>query len=224
MNPEVPQVLAHRFGIAVDQPVRQRKLMKGLIPELLVGLRAQHPLAGPGHRRGEHQRLHQVGLHACHALGDAAADVVARQHRVRQAQLVDEAHDAGGLRRGAVEVPHVDRVLVRAAESAQIGDDDVGVVAEQWDHSPVVVAVTGPAVQQHHGRSTGAAESVERQPETVHRGAACGHRSILRKCQPAVCRVSESPVITARMLRHESDGELRTSECAAAPAISRPSS
>ncbi len=41
---------------------------------------------------------------------------------------------------------------VAERQSAQVGDDHVGRIAEQWSHRAVVGAVPRPAVKQNHGR------------------------------------------------------------------------
>src|SRR5262249_50210305 len=115
-------------------------------------------------------------------------------------------------------------VLVRPAEPAQIGNDDVGDLAEARNDPPVVMPIAGPAVQQHDSGRTPGPEAVEGQPKPIDGRAARPHWPILAACRPDRCKVSESPAITARMFRHASDGQLSTSLCACGPAINRPSS
>ena len=168
--------------------------------------------------------MHQIWMHPGHTLCDAAADVVAGDDDIGQAKFLDQSDDAAGLRGGAVEMPHRYLMFVRTAEPAQIGNDDVGDLAEHRNDPAVVMPVAGPSVQQHDGRRSPGPEAVEGQPEPVDGGATRRHSSNLANAQPALCRVDESPVITARMFRQEFDGALMTSPCASGPAIGRPSS
>ena len=224
MTPEVPQVFSDGVGVSVDQLSGERKLVESLIPELTLCLRGEHALAGAGQRGREHKGLHQIGMHPRHTLRDAAADVITGDDDIGQAQFLDQSDDAAGLGGGAVEVADRHLVFVRAAETAQIGNDDVGDLAEYGDDPAVVMPVAGPSVQQHDGRRAPGPVAVEGQPKPVHWRAARPHWPILATCQPDWCKVSESPVMTARMVRHESDGQLSMSLCACGPAINRPSS
>lgn len=45
VRPEVPQILAHRVRAAVQEPLGQTELVEGLVPELLLGRRAEDPAA-----------------------------------------------------------------------------------------------------------------------------------------------------------------------------------
>ena len=163
-------------------------------------------------------------MHPRHTLRDAAADVITGDDDVGQAQFLDQSDDAAGLGGGAVEVPDRHLVFVGAAETAQIGNDDVGYLAEYGNDAAVVMPVAGPSVQQYDGRRAPGPVAVEGQSKPVHWRAARPHWPILATCQPDWCNVSESPVMTARMARHESDGQLSMSLCACGPAINRPSS
>ena len=119
---------------------------------------------------------------------------------------------------------HRDLMFVRAAETAQIGNDDVGDLAEHRNDPAVVMAVARPSVQQHDGGAPRVPKrsKANRNPST---GALRDHIGpFWPYFQPDWCKVSESPVMTARMLRHASDGQFRMSLCACGPAISRPSS
>jgi hypothetical protein len=51
-----------------------------LVPELLLGLRPQDPVADPRQRRRDDQGADQIGPVGGDGLGDPAADVVAGQH------------------------------------------------------------------------------------------------------------------------------------------------
>ena len=146
--------------------------MEGLVPELALRLRGEHAIACTGQRGREHKGLHQIGMHSGDALRDAAADVVAGDHDVGQAQFLDQSDDAAGLCGGAVEVTHRHLVFVRAAETAQIGNDDVGDPAEYRDDPAIVMPVARPSVQQHDGRRPPRPEAVEGQPKPVDGRAA----------------------------------------------------
>ena len=67
---------------------------------------------------------------------------------------------------------HRHLVFVRAAETAQIGNDDVGDPAEYRDDPAIVVPVAGPSVQQHDGGRAPRPEAVEGQPKPVNGRAA----------------------------------------------------
>jgi hypothetical protein len=220
----MPQVLSDGVGISVDQLGGERKLVEGLIPELALRLGGEHTMAGAGQRGREDKGLHQIRMHPGHALRDAAADVVTGDDDIGQAQFLDQSDDAVGLGGRAVEVTDRHLVFVRPAETAQIGNDDVGDLAEYGNDPAVVMPVSGPSVQQHDGRRTPGPEAVEGQSKPVHGRAARPHWPILAISQPDRCNVSESPVMTARMARHESDGQLSRSLCARGPVINRPSS
>ena len=126
--------------------------MERLIPELTLCQRGEHAVARAGQRGREHKGMHQTWMHPGHALCDAAADVIAGDDDIGQAKFLDQSDDAAGLRGGAVEMPHRYLMFVRAAEPAQIGNDDVGDLAEHRNDPAVVMPVAGPSVQQHDGR------------------------------------------------------------------------
>jgi hypothetical protein len=48
---EMAQVATHRFGLPVDEFVRDRELVEGQVPELLLRCRGQDPLADARQRR-----------------------------------------------------------------------------------------------------------------------------------------------------------------------------
>ncbi len=97
--PEVPEIGAHRSRVAVDQLGGQVEPVELLVPELTLGVRAEDPAADAGHRGRDHQRPDQVGTLRGEGLGDAAADVVADDHRPGKPQFPDEPGHAAGLRR-----------------------------------------------------------------------------------------------------------------------------
>ena len=137
-----------------------------------TGTPARRPRWGSGRRcrapGADHQRTDQVGTIRGEGLGDAAADVVARDHRPGQPQLPDERGHAAGLRRGAVLGGRVGRGLVGFAEPAQVRRDDLGIAGEQRHDLPVIAPATGPAVQQDHGGTT--TGPVVSEAETIDRG------------------------------------------------------
>lgn len=79
------QVGAYRVRAAVDELHGQVELVEGLIPELLLGLRAEHAIPRARHRRSDHERPRPFGKNAGDGLGDTAADVIAGQYRAAQA-------------------------------------------------------------------------------------------------------------------------------------------
>src|SRR5690349_17108046 len=127
-------------------------------------------------------------MHPGDALSDAAADVIAGEDDVRQSQFLDQPDDAAGLGGSAVEVLHSHLVFVRAAEPAQIRNDDVGDVAENRNDLPEVVSVAGPAVQQYDGRRASGPEAVEGEPKPVDGRAARPHWPILAVSWPYLAR------------------------------------
>jgi hypothetical protein len=168
----VPEVGAQRVGVAVHQGVGERELVEGLVPELALGLGRQDALAHAGQRRRQDERAHGRRAQAGDRLRHAAADVVAGQHDGLEADLVDEREHARRLRVGGVRVRRRRVVAVRAAEAAQVGRDDVGVVAQERDDRAVVGPRAGPAVQQHDRGAR--ALAVVLQGESVD-GPAQGH-------------------------------------------------
>ena len=178
VRPEVPQVRPDGLGAAVEQLLDQAEVVERLVPELALGLGLQHPPAAAGQRRGDHQGPHPLGGGRGGGLGDPAADVVAGQHRVGQAELVDQPEHAPGLGGRRVGLGRRGRVLVGGAEAAQVGNDHLGVAGQQGRQGRMIGPVAGPAVQQHH-RVAGAG-AVVGQGEAVDRGRA-GHRTLLRR-------------------------------------------
>ena len=152
VRPEVPQVGANGVRPAVDQLGAQLKLVERLVPELLLGLRLQDPVADSGQRRRDDQRADQIRPVPGDGLGDPAADVVAGQHRLAEAQFLDQPDEAPGLGGGGVLAGRVGLVLVGLPESPQVGHDHVGGAGHQRYDLAVVRPVPGPAVQQEHGR------------------------------------------------------------------------
>src|SRR6185503_19198296 len=83
-------------------------------------------------------------MHARDTLRDAAADVITGDNDVGQAQFLDKSDDAAGLGGGAVKVADRHLVFVGAAETAQIGNDDVGYLAEYGNDAAVFFSVARP--------------------------------------------------------------------------------
>src|SRR2546430_10678041 len=104
------QVRAHLGGVAVDELGCEVEMMEVLVPELALKVGVQHAPARAGDGWADHDRAYAAGRFAGDRLGDAAADVVPRDHRTCQAQLVDQAEDAARLRRGGVPSDGVDWV------------------------------------------------------------------------------------------------------------------
>jgi hypothetical protein len=142
----VPQVFSDRVRVAVDQLGGQWKLVESLIPELALCVCGEYAIACAGQRGRKHKASHQIGMHPGDALRDAATDVIACDDHVRQTQFFDQPDDAAGLCGGAVEVLHRHLVFVRAAEPAEIRNDDVGDVAENRNDLSEVMPVARPAV------------------------------------------------------------------------------
>ena len=170
VRPEVPQVGADRVRLAVDQLGAQLELVERLVPELLLGLRLQDPVADPGQRRRDDQRADQVRPVPRDRLGDPAADVVADQHGPGQAEFVDQRDQAPGLRHGVVLPGRVGLVLVGLAEPAQVRHDHVGYGRHRGRDGAVIGPVPRPAVQHQHGRlSCSRPGPLVGQPEPVDR-------------------------------------------------------
>ncbi len=111
-------------------------------------------------------------MHPGDTLRDAAADVVAGDHDIGQPQFLDQPDDAARLRGGAVEMAHRHLVFVRAAETTQVGNDDVGDPAEYRDDPTKVMPIAWPSVQQHDRRRAARSEAIEGQPKPVYGRAA----------------------------------------------------
>jgi hypothetical protein len=179
VRPEVTQVGAHGGGPAVDQLGAQLEIVKGLVPELLLGPRLQDPVADARQRRRDDQGPDQIGTVPGDGLGDPAADVIAGDHRPAQAQFLDQPDDAPGLGSRVVLTGRIGLVLVRLPEAPQVRHDHIGAdplasLAPGGRHQrrdlTVVGPVTRPAVQQQHGRGPVARPSpVVGQPEAVDR-------------------------------------------------------
>jgi hypothetical protein len=167
VRPEVPQVSPAGGRAAVDQLGAQLQLVKRLVPELLLGLRLQDPVADPGQRRRDNQRADQIRPVPGDGLRDPAPDVVAGQHGPAQAQLLDQRDEAPGLGRGVVLQGRVGLMPVGLAEAPQVGHDHVGHGRHRRRDGPVIGPVPRPAVQQQHARS--GSEPVIGQPEPVDR-------------------------------------------------------
>jgi len=191
--PEVPQVRADRTRLAVDELGRQVQLVELLIPELALRLRAEDAVTDTGQRRGDHQGPDQVGPGRGEALGDAAADVVAGDHRPFEPQFLDERGHAAGLRGRAVLARRISLMLIRFPEPAQVGRDDLGRGRHQGRDLLVVGAVPRPAVQQHGRRA--AAVPVVGEAESVNRGDLAHAASIAPREKPF-----QGPAPTANML------------------------
>jgi hypothetical protein len=144
--------------------------VEGLIPELLLGLRAEHAIPRAGQRRTDHERPRPFGKNTGDGLGGTAADVIAGQYRAAQPQLVDQACDAARLRGGRVGIGGRPVMLVRLAEAAQVRRDHLGRGGQPGDDVAEVGAVAGPAVQQDDRRAR--ASPVVGQPEPVNLSAA----------------------------------------------------
>jgi hypothetical protein len=61
VGPEVPQVRADRVRPAVDELGAQGELVKGLVPELPLGLGSQDPISDPGRRGAMTRALTRSG-------------------------------------------------------------------------------------------------------------------------------------------------------------------
>ena len=59
MRPEVPEVGAHSRSVAIDELIREVELMEGLVPELALRVGGEHPVAGTGQRRRDHDRAYE---------------------------------------------------------------------------------------------------------------------------------------------------------------------
>jgi len=129
----------------------------------------QDPLAGAGHRRSGHERTDRLRMPGGDRAADAAADVVADQHRAVEPELVDQPEHARRLGIGGVGLRGRPVVAVGLSEAAQVGHHDVGVGSEQRDDIAVVGARPRPAVQQDDGRA--GARAVVGETEPVDRGA-----------------------------------------------------
>ncbi len=149
VRPEVREVGAHRVGAAVDQLLGQPEAMEGLVPVLALGIGLEHAPADPGHRRGEDERPHPPRRIARDPLGDAAADVVARDDRRGDPELVEQADHAARLRGGRVQLRCVALRPVGLPEPAQVRDDHLQLDRRAAGAPPPVGAVARPAVQEH---------------------------------------------------------------------------
>ena len=191
--PEVPQVSADRIRLAVDELGRQVQLVELLVPELALRLRAEDAVTDTGQRGRDHQGPDQVGPGRGESLGDAAADVVAGDHRPFEPQFLDERRHAAGLRVRAVLARRISLMLVRFPEPAQVGRDHLGRGRYQRRDLLVVGAVPRPAVQQHGRRA--AAGPVVGEAESVNRGDLAHVASIPPREKPF-----QGPAPTAIML------------------------
>jgi len=125
----VPQVRLDRAGVPVDQLRAHVQEVKGLVPELPLGLRLQDPVADPGQRRRDHQGADQIRSLSRDRLGDPAADVIpGDRHRRFEPELPDQPDQAASLGGRGVLVGRLHEVLVRLAEPAQVRDHHVGLV------------------------------------------------------------------------------------------------
>ena len=167
-------------------------------------------------------------MHAGHALRDAAADVVPGEHDVGEAQFVDEAERRcwpGRWRCRSGGPPTA--CLSEPPKPRRSGTTTSAAPAEHRDDPAVVVAGAGRSRAAVRRAARRVSRIGRRPTETRRPGALRDRRSapFWPYCQPDCCKVSESPVITAKTLRHASDGaQLMTSAWASHPAISRPSS
>jgi hypothetical protein len=134
MIPKVAQVSANGLWLAVDQVIRQTKLVKCLIPEFALRIFLKDAFTNAGQRRGKDQGDDPLGHSMRQRLRDPAADVVAAQHDSIEAQLFDELDDTSGLGIRAVELTRFDEVLVRLTKATQIGNYHVGYVGEVGHH------------------------------------------------------------------------------------------
>jgi hypothetical protein len=123
----VGEVLPDCLRLAVQQPLGELELVERLVPELLA---AQDALADPGQRRRQDHPVHRMWRRRGDRARDAAADVVAHEHRLLKAQLADQAQDARRLGLGRVRLLGRAVMAVRLPEAAQVRDHDVGVVGE----------------------------------------------------------------------------------------------
>ena len=152
VRPEVLEVGADGVPVAVQEPVGQLEPVEVLVPELPQDVGVEQALPGAGHGWGHHQSAHALRERAGDGLGDAAADVVPRQHDGPEPQLVQQSRHAARLRVAGVPLVGRHGVLVRLPEPPQVRHDDVGRVGQQRRDQPVVGAAAGPPVQEHHRR------------------------------------------------------------------------
>jgi hypothetical protein len=121
VRPEMAQVRADQVRPAVDELGGQAEMVERLVPELLLCLRAEDPVADTWQRGRHHQRPDQIGPLPGHGLGDPAADVITGEHRPAEPQFPDQRDDAACLRGRGVLAARLGRVPVRLAEPRRSG-------------------------------------------------------------------------------------------------------
>jgi hypothetical protein len=131
------EVGADGVGPTIDELLGQVEPVEGLIPELLLRRRVEDARADARQRRSHDEGAQQAGPVRRDGLRYPAADVIAGEHHPGQAQLLDQRQDAAGLGGRGVRRGRIREMLVRRAEPAQVGNDDIQPVQQLNHRAPV---------------------------------------------------------------------------------------
>jgi hypothetical protein len=121
--PEVPEIRVDVVALPVEERHAERRSVKVHVPQFGHYLFLEHARSRSGQWRREREPAHRGWVFSGQGLGDIATRVVARDHGVLQAELVDQPRDTARLGRWTVIDVGVQQVPIGFTEAAQIGSD-----------------------------------------------------------------------------------------------------